>query len=257
MLGAITGDVIGSVYEHWPVKRTDFPLFHHECAFTDDTVLTVAIADALLDDESYASAMRRWARRFPTRGYGIRFARWFMSADAEPYNSFGNGSAMRVSPIAWWFSDEATVLEQAERSAACTHDHEEGVRGARATALAIFLARTGATQDEIRSRVAEESGYALDRSLDAIRPEYGFDVTCQGSVPEALIAFLEADSVEGAVRNAISLGGDADTQAAIAGSIAEAAWGVPDTMAQTVLKKLPDDMKDVIARFRGEVALRA
>ncbi|MFV8833593.1 ADP-ribosylglycohydrolase family protein [Aquisalimonas sp. APHAB1-3] len=257
MLGAITGDVIGSVYEHWPVKHTDFPLFHHDCAFTDDTVLTVAIADALLDDESYASAMRRWARRFPTRGYGIRFAQWFMSANGEPYSSFGNGSAMRVSPVAWWFGDEATVLREAERSAACTHNHEEGIRGARATALAVFLARKGATQDEIRERVMAESGYALDRSLDAIRRDYSFDVTCQGSVPEALIAYLEADSVEGAVRNAISLGGDADTQAAIAGSVAEAAWGVPDAMAQTVLKKLPHDMKDVIARFRGAVALRA
>ncbi len=250
MLGAISGDVIGSVYEHWPVKEKDFPLFHHECGFTDDTVLTVAIADALLEGESYASAMQRWARRFPTRGYGIRFAQWFMAASPEPYNSFGNGSAMRVSPVAWWFDDEARVLAEAERTAACTHDHAEGIRGARAVALAAYLARQGEGMEAIRERVTRESGYDLETPLDVIRPQYSFDVTCQGSVPQAIRAFLEADSVEDAIRNAISLGGDADTQAAIAGSIAEAAWGVPDDMAKAVLKKLPDDMKAVIDAFR-------
>ncbi|WP_290649902.1 ADP-ribosylglycohydrolase family protein [Aquisalimonas sp.] len=253
MLGAIAGDVIGSVYEHWPIKEKEFVLFHHECAFTDDTVLTVAIADALLQNESYASALRRWARRFPARGYGIRFAQWFMAADPEPYNSFGNGSAMRVSPIGWWFDDEATVLAQAERSAACTHNHPEGIRGARATALAVYLARQGASQESIQQRVTAESGYRLDEPLARIRPRYSFDVTCQGSVPQAIRAFLEADSVEDAVRNAISLGGDADTQAAIAGSIAEAAWSVPEDLAATVLRKLPDDMRAVIQQFHRAV----
>ena len=253
MLGAIVGDVIGSVYEHWPIKRTDFPLFHHECAFTDDTVLTVAIADALLDGESYASALKRWARRFPTRGYGIRFAQWFMASDPEPYHSFGNGSSMSVSPVAWWFTDEASVLAAAEATARCTHDHPEGIRGARATALAVFLARGGADKDSIRRRVAAESGYDLETPLAAIRPDYGFDVTCQGSVPQAIRAFLEADDVESAVRNAISLGGDADTQAAIAGAIAEGAWGVPDRLATPALKKLPDDMRDVVTRFRAAI----
>ena len=250
MLGAVSGDVIGSVYEHWPLKKKDFPLFHHECSFTDDTVLTVAIGDALLEGEAYASAMRRWARRFPTRGYGIRFAQWFMAASPEPYNSFGNGSAMRVSPVAWWFDDEARVLAEAERTAACTHDHPEGIRGARAVALAAYLARRGQGMETIRERVARESGYDLGTPLEVIRPEYSFDITCQGSVPQAIRAFLEADSVEDAIRNAISLGGDADTQAAIAGSIAEAAWGVPEDMARAVLKKLPDDMKAVIDAFR-------
>ena len=250
MLGAISGDVIGSVYEHWPVKEKDFPLFHHECGFTDDTVLTGAIADALLEGESYASAMQRWARRFPTRGYGIRFAQWFMAASPEPYNSFGNGSAMRVSPVAWWFDDESRVLAEAERTAACTHDHPEGIRGARAVALAVYLARQGEGMEAIRERVTGESGYDLETPLGVIRPQYSFDVTCQGSVPQAIRAFLEADSVEDAIRNAISLGGDADTQAAIAGSIAEAAWGVPEDLAKTVLKKLPDDMKAVIDAFR-------
>ena len=250
MLGAISGDVIGSVYEDWPMKKKDFPLFHHDCGFTDDTVLTVAVADALLEGESYASAMRRWARRFPTRGYGIRFAQWFMAASPEPYNSFGNGSAMRVSPVAWWFDDEAQVLEEAERTAACTHDHPEGIRGARAVALAVYLARQGLEMRVIRERVTREAGYDLETPLEVIRPEYSFDITCQGSVPQAIRAFLEADSVEDAIRNAVSLGGDADTQAAIAGSIAEAAWGVPEDMARAVLKKLPDDMKSVIDAFR-------
>ena len=257
MLGAITGDVIGSVYEHWPIKRTDFPLFHHECAFTDDTVLTVAIADALLGGESYAFAMQRWARRFPTRGYGIRFAQWFMAAAPEPYGSFGNGSAMRVSPVAWWFDDESRVLEEAVRTAACTHDHAEGIRGARAVALAVFLARRGEVQDTIRERVAQESGYDLETPLEVVRPAYEFDITCQGSVPQAIRAFLEAGSVEEAIRNAISLGGDADTQAAIAGAISEAAWGVPEQIVQPVLKKLPDDMKDVIQRFRERAVVSA
>lgn len=250
MLGAICGDVIGSVYEHWPVKRKDFPLFHHDCAFTDDTVLTVAIADALLEGESYTSALQRWARRFPTRGYGIRFAQWFMAADPQPYESFGNGSAMRVSPVAWWHDDEASVLAEAERSAACTHDHPEGIRGARATALAVYLARRGESQSRIRERVAAASGYDLATPLAAIRPGYGFDVTCQGSVPQAIRAFLEADGPEDAIRNAVSLGGDADTQAAIAGAIAEAAWGLPEDMEQAALKRLPDDMKAVVAEFR-------
>ena len=254
MLGAIAGDVIGSVYEHAPVKHKDFRLLHHECTFTDDTVLTVAVADALLTGASFADALQRWARRFPNRGYGIRFARWFMAAEPEPYNSFGNGAAMRVSPVGWWYGDADTVLAEARRTAVCSHDHPEGIRGAQAVALAVYLARQGWSQAAIQERVTAVSGYDLATPLAAIRPDYGFEVSCQGSVPQALRAFLEAEDSEDAIRNAISLGGDADTQAAIAGSVAEAAWGLSPALETAVRERLPDVMLAVIDRFRTAVA---
>jgi ADP-ribosylglycohydrolase len=212
MLGAIIGDVIGSVHEHAGTKTTQFPLFTEHSRFTDDTVLTIATADALLTHGDYARAYREWACRYPHAGYGKMFKRWMRDPNQGPYQSFGNGSAMRVSPIAQALHSAGEILEEARRSASVTHDHPEGIRGAQAVALTVFLARSGASRKEIGVEIASRFGYDLARSIDDIRPTYTFDVTCQGSVPEAIIAFLETDDLESAVRSAISLGGDADTQ---------------------------------------------
>ncbi len=249
MIGAIAGDIIGSPYEHHPFTRKDFELFGERCRFTDDTVLTVATAEVLLDGGDYADAYRRWTRSFPRRGYGGRFRRWAAREGAGPYNSFGNGSAMRVAPVGWALESLDEVLREAEPTAAVTHDHPEGIKGAQAVAAAVFLARTGVGREAIRAAISDRFGYRLDRAVDEIRPGYGFDVTCQGSVPEALVAFLDAHGWEDAVRNAVSLGGDADTQAAIAGAVAEARWGVPDPVRREVERRLPAEILDVVRRF--------
>jgi ADP-ribosylglycohydrolase len=252
MLGAIAGDVIGSVYEASPVKTTDFALFTPGSRFTDDTVLTVATAEALLGDGDYAGAYRRYGRAYPNAGYGGSFYRWLLSDDAGPYNSWGNGAAMRGSPVGFALETVDEVLAEAARSAAVTHDHPEGIKGAQATALAVFLARTGADRESIRSEIGDRFGYGLARSLDAIRPSYRFDVSCQGSVPESLIAFLASTDYESAVRNAISLGGDADTMACIAGGIAQALYGaVPEQIAREVRSRLPEGFLDVLDRFES------
>ncbi len=222
MIGAMAGDIIGSVYENLRTKRKDFRLFTPASTFTDDTVLTVAVADAILKRTFYGLTIKAYARRHPFRGYGTRFLVWMTKPGNAPYNSFGNGSAMRVSPVAHAFESETEVLEHARQTAECTHNHPEGIKGAQATALAVFLARNGAGKDAIRSAVEERFGYDLSRTVDAIRPDYRIDLTSQGSVPEAIIAFLDSSSFEDAIRNAVSLGGDADTQACIAGAIAEA-----------------------------------
>ncbi len=252
MLGAIAGDIFGAAYEGHPLKREDFDLFDAPRFFTDDTVLTVATADALLGDGDYAAAYRRWGRRYPRRGYGGTFRLWLGGHIEGPYNSFGNGSAMRVSPVGWAFDSLEETLAEAGRSAAVTHNHPEGIKGAQAVAAAVFLARCGATKDEIRAEITARFGYELARTVAGIRPDYSFDVTCQGSVPEALIAFLDADDFEHALRLAISLGGDADTQAAIAGSVAEAFWGgVPERIEAEVRLQLDDELWDVVERFRS------
>ncbi|GIX48257.1 MAG: hypothetical protein KatS3mg131_2468 [Candidatus Tectimicrobiota bacterium] len=248
MLGAIAGDLIGSVYEANPIKHKDFPLFHPDCRFTDDTVLTVAVAHALLTGQPYQVAIRDWARRYPHAGYGELFLRWLYADNPQPYHSWGNGAAMRVSPIGWAFACEAEVLRQAACSAAITHDHPEGIKGAQATALAVFLARTGHDKATIKARVAQ-LGYDLDVTLAALRPTYTFDVSCQGTVPAALVAFLEAESYEDAVRNAVSLGGDSDTLACIAGGIAGAFYGVPPAIRARVEALLPPDLWAVVAAF--------
>ncbi len=222
MLGAIAGDIVGSVYENFRTKRKDFRLLTPVSTFTDDTVLTVAVADAILSGAAYGPTIKAYARRHPMRGYGPRFYRWMVTPGVKPYNSFGNGSAMRVSPVAHAFSSEEEMLHQARRTAECTHNHPEGIKGAEATALAVFLARHGADKESIRKTIEKRFGYDLSRSIDSIRPTYRIDLTCQGSVPESIIAFLDSESFEDAVRNAVSLGGDADTQACIAGAIAEA-----------------------------------
>jgi ADP-ribosylglycohydrolase len=258
MIGAITGDIIGSVNEHRPIKTTRFPLLTAESRFTDDTVLTVAVAAAILDKRDYGEVIVDFATRYPRAGYGRSFKQWVQSWEHEPYGSCGNGSAMRVSPVGFAFNTVASVLREAKRSAQVTHNHPEGIKGAQATALAIFLARTGKTKNQIKKELISRFGYDLERKLDDIRPAYSFDVTCQGSVPESIIAFLESDSYEGAVRNAVSLGGDADTQACIAGGIAQAFYGeIQQELVREVLGKLPAEFIGIWDRFREKYGVRA
>jgi ADP-ribosylglycohydrolase len=250
MIGAIAGDIIGSVYEGHPIKSADFPLFDPYCTFTDDTVLTVAIAYAIIHDMDYAAALKSFARRYPHSGYGGSFRQWLFSQENRPYNSWGNGSAMRVSPIGLAFDSAEEVLAEAKRSAEVTHNHPEGVKGAQATALAVYLARQGTIKEVIRAEIGARFDYNLDHSLDQIRPGYRFDISCQGSVPESIIAFIESDSVEAAIRQAISLGGDADTMACIAGGIAHAYYReIPEPITAKVRQKLPVEFLTVIDEF--------
>jgi len=252
MIGAIAGDIIGSVYEWNNIKTKDFPLFSPECFFTDDTVMTLAIAEGLMNGgsgEAFVSAMKRYGCLYPYAGYGSRFGSWLLSDDTKPYNSWGNGSAMRVSPVAWAFGTLREVEKYAEISAAVTHNHPEGIKGAQAVATAIFLARNGGTKKEIKEYIENRYGYRLDRTLDEIRPYYRFDESCQGTVPEAIIAFLESRDFEDAIRNAVSLGGDSDTLAAITGSIAEAAYGIPEEITEKVMSILDDFLANTCRRF--------
>gem|GEM_PF-620294 len=230
MLGAIIGDIVGSPYEFNNIKTTDFPLFSNKSKFTDDTVMTLAVAEALMEGgkpENYVAAMKKYGSLYPGAGYGGRFLSWLRSNSAEPYNSYGNGAAMRVSPVAWWFDTLESVEKGAEISAAVTHNHPEGIKGAQATAAAIYLARNGESKDAIRDYIEGKYGYNLRRTLDEIRPDYKFNETCQETVPEAIIAFIESTGFEDAIRKVVSLGGDSDTLAAITGSIAEGAYGIP------------------------------
>ena len=260
MLGAIAGDVIGSVYERLPVRSTDFPLFPRGARFTDDTVLTIATAEAILTGGDYRDAYLSWGRRYPAAGYGPGFKRWLQRDHPATPPSLGNGSAMRVSPVGWAFSSEDEVLREARRSAVVSHDHPEGIKGAQAVALAVYLARTGATKGDIRREIADRFGYDLDRTIAEIRPTYRlgvrFDMTCEGSVPEAIVAFLDSESYEDAVRLAVSLAGDSDTQACIAGAIAEAHFGsVPTEIASEVQSRLTPEMIAVLDRFRRNYPL--
>jgi len=236
MIGAIAGDIIGSVYEHRPIKTKAFPLFDSGCRFTDDSVLTVAVADSILTGRPYLESMRDIGRRYPDAGYGGAFIHWLHSRDPRPYNSWGNGSAMRVSPVGFAFATEEDVLQQAQKTAEISHNHPEGIKGAQAVALAVFLARTAHDKEKIREQIAQRFGYDLDREIDEIRPGYAFDVSCQGTVPEAIIAFLDSQSYEDAVRNAVSLGGDSDTLACITGAIAEAFYGAVPSRIRTKVK---------------------
>jgi len=248
MIGAIAGDMIGSPYERYPIKHKDFDLL--VSAFTDDTVLTVAVARAILDQSDYAESIKFFAQKYHHLPYGGSFRRWMWAWENEPYNSFGNGSAMRVSPVGFAFDTVEDVLAEAKRSAEVSHNHPEGIKGAQATALAILYARQGIDKETIRSEVSQRFGYNLNRSADDIRPEYRFDVSCQGSVPESIIAFLDSDSYEDAVKSSISLGGDADTMACIAGGIAQAFYkNIPRVIVERVLEKLPPDLLEVVKRF--------
>jgi ADP-ribosylglycohydrolase len=290
MIGAIIGDMAGSIYEWNPCKDKallqTLPLLGDKTYFTDDTVMTIAVAYALffgdpslggavdkddwdkqtfLDDlaarkrdpEALADAvtvsMQRFGQDYPGRGYGGHFAGWLWESNPKPYNSYGNGSAMRVSSVAWFFNSLAEVEHYAEISAAVTHNHPEGIKGAQSTAAAIFMARTGSSKDEIRAYIEQTYSYDLSRTVEDIRPDYSFDVTCQGSVPEAIIAFLDSTSFEDTIINAISLGGDSDTQAAIAGSIAEAFYGVPVELEQQALDLVDEDIKAFLDLWNSQV----
>ena len=279
MLGAIIGDIVGSRYEWNNIKTKAFPLFGKDCRFTDDTVMTIAVAEAVMNGgerDDFIDAMKKYGRMFPRAGYGGRFYSWLFSDNREPYNSFGNGSAMRVSPCGWIMDCGFTARtgffpsnarEMAKLSAEVTHNHPEGIKGALATADAIFLARyyfggycgdyeTPINNDpadcktRIQEYIEKEHGYDLSRTLDEIRPGYRFDVSCQGSVPQAIIAFLESTDFEDAIRNAISLGGDSDTIGAITGSIAEAAYGIPEWIEKTAVSYLDKPLVDVLDRWK-------
>lgn len=248
MLGAMIGDIVGSVYEWHNIKTRDFPLFSKRCFFTDDTVLTAATAQAIMSGVGFSETYQDFARRYPGRGYGGNFSQWIWADDPQPYNSWGNGSAMRVSPVGFAYNDKETVLAEARRSAEVTHNHPEGIKGAQSTALAIFMSRQGASKADIREEIIERFDYDLDRTLDEIRPGYAFDVSCQGSVPEAIIAFLESTDFEDAIRNAISLGGDSDTIACITGGIAQAFYGgVPQPIKEQGMSYLPEEFIDILA----------
>ena len=248
--GAIAGDMIGSRHEWKACTDPQFALFSKSSKFTDDSVLTIAVADAIINQRGYRDAIVEYARRYPKAGYGSYFRRWLKEDGVEPYNSFGNGSAMRVSSVGWAFNTVEDVLREAERSAAVTHNHPEGIKGAQSVALAIYLARTGVKKEEIRQEIETRFSYDLRRSLDEIRPTYQWDSTCPGSVPESIIAFLESTDFESAVRNAILLGGDADTMAAISGSIAEAFYGgVPSEIEAEVRRRLPPELIQIVDRF--------
>ena len=250
MIGAIAGDIIGSVFEQFPIKSVQFPLFSPLSRFTDDTVLTVAIADAILKKIDYAIALKNFGRKYPNAGYGSSFYRWIHSADSKPYNSWGNGSAMRVSPVGFAFNSLQDVLRESKKSAEVTHNHPEGIKGAQATALAVFLARTGHPKEMIKQEISERFEYDLNRTLDEIRPAYRFDISCQGSVPEAIIAFLEGKDFEDVIRQGISLGGDSDTIACIAGGIAQAYYQeIPQEIVANVRARLPQRLLFVIDEF--------
>jgi ADP-ribosylglycohydrolase len=253
MLGAIAGDVIGSVYEAANVKQSDFgPLFGRFSRPTDDSVLTCAVAEWVLRGagDDLPDRLKSWFRQFPYAGYGGTFIKWASSSTRSPYNSWGNGSAMRVSPVGFAFASLEQTLVHARRSAEVTHNHPEGVKGAEATAASVYFARTGTSKAEIREFVETRFGYDLSRRLDDVRPGYCFDVSCQGSVPEAILAFLESEDWEDAVRKAISLGGDSDTIACIAGGIAAAFYGgVPREIRAEVEGRLPPAMRAILAEF--------
>ena len=255
MMGAIIGDIIGSVYEAYPIDTTEFPLFSIKADYTDDTVLTIATAYSILEQVDYKTSYKQFGRKY-TAGYGANFYNWLESSSDAPYNSWGNGSAMRVSPIGFAFNDIDDVLNEAKKSAECTHNHPEGIKGAQATALAIYLARIGKSKLFIKREISQRFGYNLDRTLDEIRPSYQFEISCQKSVPESIIAFLKADNLEGAIRNAVSLGGDADTMACIAGGIAQAFYKeIPSEIIMEAELRIPKQFIEIIAKFNTTFAI--
>lgn len=283
MIGAIVGDIVGSIYEWDNIKTKNFPLFQDNCFFTDDTVMTCAVAEALLEGgkrDDFIDAMKKYGRMYPDAGYGGKFTSWLISDTREPYNSFGNGSAMRVSPCAWimdcGYCARTGMLpskgrEKVKLSAEVTHNHPEGIKGAMATADAIFICRFfrlgyGLTTEKsieevietckkaVKKHIEKKYGYDLSQTLEEIRPYYNFDVTCQGSVPQAIIAFLESTDFEDAIRNAVSIGGDSDTIAAITGSISEAAYGIPGKIKEKALSYLDKPLLDIVNRWEKEIA---
>ena len=254
MIGAIAGDIIGSIYEWHNIKTKDFPLFSEKCHYTDDSILAVALADSVLTGTPYAENLKKFYHWYPNGGYGGSFHRWAQSPSSAPYNSWGNGAAMRISPVGYAFDDLETVLRKAKEFTEITHNHPEGIKGGQATAAAILLARTGKTKDEIKQYIESKFGYDLSRHVDDIRPTYTFDVSSQGTVPQAIRAFLDSTDFEDATRTAISLGGDSDTLACITGGIAQAFYGgVPELIQQRVYSTLDERLgritKEFMARF--------
>lgn len=250
ILGAIIGDIIGSVFEWHNAKTTDFQMFGAGTDFTDDSVLTFATMDSILNGIDYTTAYQTYGRKYPNRGYGGFFYSWIRSDHPKPYNSYGNGSAMRVSPVGWACDTLDDVLHQAKRSAEVTHNHPEGIKGAQATAAAVYMARTGSSKADIKQYIQNSFGYDLDRRIADIRPVYKFNETCQQTVPEAIIAFLESDDYESAIRMAISIGGDSDTVACITGGIAEAFYKeIPERIVGNALRLLPADVIKLIEEF--------
>ena len=252
MIGAIIGDIAGSVYEWDNIKTKKFPLFSPLSFFTDDTVMTIAVAEALLSggkEEDFIKSMKKYGEMYPDAGYGGRFIDWLFTDDIGAYNSWGNGSAMRVSPVAWHFDTLSEVEYYAKKSASVTHNHPEGIKGAQATAAAIYLARKGRSKNDIKKYIESNYNYDLSRTLDEIRPSYKFDESCQGTVPQAIVAFLESIDFEDAIRNAISLGGDSDTLAAITGSIAEGTYIVPEWIKKKTLEVLDENLRNVYFEF--------
>ena len=263
MLGAIIGDMVGSPYEfdRNNIKSVNFPLWQKRSGFTDDTVMTIAVAEAIMAAShgivplrrALVSSMREYGKRYPGAGYGESFANWIDERDPQPYGSWGNGSAMRVSPAGWACSTLAETETLATATAEVTHNHPEGIKGARSTAVAIFLARTGSSIDDMRTSITERYGYRFDFTLDAIRPAYHHVESCQESVPQAMEAFFESTGYEDAIRKAISIGGDSDTIAAIAGGIAEAYWGIPENIKREGLSRLDDRLRSTVRLWHASV----
>lgn len=253
MIGAIIGDIVGSRFEFNNAKTTDFKLFTSECSFTDDTICTVAIADAILTGKSYRDSVHDWCRKYPhpMGGYGGSFARWVASDNPQPYNSFGNGSAMRVSPIGLYFDNEfGDVLNEAQKSAKITHDHPEGIKGAQVIAMCVWMMRKGYTKADMKSYVESEYG-SIPKFVPFSNP---FDETCMNAVPVSVSCVLNSTSFEDAIRNAMIVGGDSDTIGAITGGIAEAMYGVPNYIKHFALPYLPNEMQKVVERFYNEIA---
>lgn len=264
MYGAITGDIIGSQFEFdRGNKSREFELFGKNCEYTDDTVMTVAVAEALLDagkdadettvKEKLICSLKKWGKKYPYAGYGNRFKLWVLSDKSEPYGSYGNGSGMRVSPVGWLYDSMERTREVARWTAEITHNHPEGIKGAESTAAAIFMARHHAAFEEITNYIEDEFGYDLSRTLDEIRPDYCHVEDCMKTMPEAFTCFLEAGSYEECIRNVMYIGGDTDTLGAIAGAIAEAYWGIPEDLIRKAKEYLPDDIKAVVERFEKTV----
>ena len=250
IIGAIAGDVIGSIYEFHNIRTVDFPFLHEKCDFTDDSVLTIAVADCILHQKDFGKTIWEYAKKYPHRGYGGGFMQWILRGDLKPYGSFGNGSAMRVSPVGFAYNDIETVLSVAKQSAEVTHNHPEGIKGAQAIATAIFYARTGKSKAFIKDYISTTFDYDLNDTVENLQKTYHFDETCQGSVPQAIIAFLESSDFENAIRLAISIGGDSDTIACMTGGIAAAFYAeIPGEIIRFVSKKLPKEFNDLIKEF--------
>jgi ADP-ribosylglycohydrolase len=260
ILGALVGDIIGSTYEWYNTKRTDFELFEEGSRFTDDSVMTLAVAKWLVEDESHSAdqlikCMQELGRRHPDAGYGGRFIEWLYEDNPQPYNSWGNGAGMRVSPVGLYAQTLEEALELAEITASVSHDHPEGIKGAQAIAASVFLCKQGKSKQEIKEYVEQTFGYNLHRTIAEIRPRYKFDVSCQGSIPEAIIAFLEGNSFEEVIRLAISLGGDSDTIGCMAGAIAACRYPIPDEIAERCNSLLTEDLQEIKDRFCKIVGL--